>query len=728
MQTIGRYQLLDTLGQGGMGVVYRAFDTLLERTVAVKVIGAQIDSNPEIRARFFREARAAGQLSHKNIVTIYDLGEQDGHPFLAMEYLEGEDLQQRLSGPVKMSVGRKLDLAIEICEGLEYAHAHGVVHRDVKPANIFITTAGQLKIMDFGLARLMTSQLTNSNMLMGTLNYMAPEQVRGDRADHRSDVFSVGVVLYELLGNKKAFEGDSFASTMYKILQEVPEPLWQVDGTVPRALAAIVEHALAKPLDERHQSMSALRQDLLGYRDHLRMIGSDATPAPVRAASSPEPEIVVAPGPLAAGSGATPHSPASADVPAGPTRPTSPRGFGYSRQSAVGALAVVLAVGSGTWFVMHRRTPAPAVTDRVEQATGPRADTSDALARAEQAFQSNDYAAAGQQAQLVLRQRPGDAKAQGILDRARTAVSVENAIQRARTSLAAGDFQSASRLAGGVLTLSPDHAEAKQIVQQGATRSGERSAADARLRMMRARAQAREADAPVLAAPAYRSATRAEQAAQRLLDADRTADATARFYDASGLYQGAASLAEAQRAKRSEPDAPPAAAPPPPPAPSHTGKSAEPSVPPARPPAPEPQPSLPAPTAAAPPPVAVAGPEDPASHTASPEQGITELLAHYTAALEGKDLDRLKKLWPGLSEASANAIRNDFQNASRLTVDVLEPRITASGAHGTVTFRRRYELHTRDGQRLRTETQTTMTVRRTPAGWIIEVVRFSPAR
>ena len=170
-------------------------------------------ATPKPATRFLREARAAGQLSHRNIVTIYDLGEHDGHPFLAMEYLEGEDLQQRLSGHVKMSLARKVDLAIDICEGLEYAHAHGVVHRDVKPANVFITTSGQVKILDFGLARLMTSQLTNSNMLMGTLNYMAPEQVRGERADHRADIFSVGVLFYELLCNKKAFEGDSFAST-----------------------------------------------------------------------------------------------------------------------------------------------------------------------------------------------------------------------------------------------------------------------------------------------------------------------------------------------------------------------------------------------------------------------------------------------------------------------------------------------------------------------------------
>ena len=277
MQNIGRYQLSEKLGHGGMGVVYRAFDTLLQRVVAIKVISAHVNENPEMRERFFREARAAGQLSHPNIVTIHDLGEHEGHPFLAMECLEGEDLQQRLSGPVPMSLHRKLDLAIDICEALEYAHAHGVVHRDIKPANIFITSSGQVKILDFGLARLMTSQMTQSNMLMGTLNYMAPEQVRGERADHRADVFSAGVVIYELLGGRKAFEGDSFASTLYKILQELPEPLWKIDATLPRAVVTAVDRALAKPLDERYQSMGAFREDLQNCLRQLDAIDSAAT-------------------------------------------------------------------------------------------------------------------------------------------------------------------------------------------------------------------------------------------------------------------------------------------------------------------------------------------------------------------------------------------------------------------------------------------------------------------
>ena len=269
MNSIGRYQLVEKLGQGGMGVVYRAFDTLLQRVVAVKVISGAIESGSEQRERFFREARAAGQLSHRNIITIHDLGEHDGQPYLAMEYLEGEDLQRRLTRPDRMSLARKIDLAIEVCEGLEFAHARGVIHRDIKPANIFITDNGTVKILDFGLARLVTSELTNSNMMMGTINYMAPEQVRGERADHRSDIFSVGVVLYELLSGRKAFEGESFATTLYRILQEEPESLLHIDPTLPPELVAIVERALAKPRDERYQNMSEMLRDLAVQRQQM---------------------------------------------------------------------------------------------------------------------------------------------------------------------------------------------------------------------------------------------------------------------------------------------------------------------------------------------------------------------------------------------------------------------------------------------------------------------------
>jgi eukaryotic-like serine/threonine-protein kinase len=734
MQTIGRYKVLDTLGRGGMGVVYRAFDTLLERTVALKVIGTQIDSNPETRSRFLREARSAGQLSHRNIVTIYDLGEHDGHPFLAMEYLEGEDLQQRLSGQIRMSLARKVDLAIDICEGLEYAHAHGVVHRDVKPANVFITAAGQVKILDFGLARLVTSQLTNTHMLMGTLNYMAPEQVRGDRADHRADVFSAGVLFYELLGNKKAFEGDSFASTMYKILQEVPEPLCQVDATVPRDLANIVEHALAKPLDERYQSMTALREDLLLYRDQLRKSDSGATVSTVvRPDSSPDAVTMLVPASTPPGSGGI-QRPSSGAASSGSGVSAAASNPGRRAWVVAGSVLAVAALATG-WAVTHRpRSPSAPPVSVASAAV----DTSGALALAEQALQAHDYSAAEQHARFVLEHAPSDATASHILERARTAgAAIESGLRAARTAQAAGDFQTASRAAGDVLTLAPGNTEAKQIMEQGAIRSGMRTAADARDRMIGAREQARASKAPDLAAPAYKAAVRAEQTAQHLLQTGRTSEATARFYVASGLYQSAATVAQARAERDAAAPTPAASAPPPVASPPETSRVEAPKVENARSVEPPPAPVVRAPQSDLPPPVAVTSPPPtppatvPGATEASPrgaDEAIGQLLARYKGALENKDIEALKKIWPSLTEASASAIRRDFDNASRLTVDVLDPRISASGSNGSVTFRRRYELQTRDGQRLRTETQTTMTVRRTPAGWIIDSVRFGAAR
>ena len=253
MKRVGRYEITELIGQGGMGTVYKAFDPLLARVVAIKVIAAQFHAQPELRDRFFREARAAAQLAHRNIITIYDLGEEEGLPFLAMQFLEGRDLEQRMRSPEGMTLARKLEIALAMAEGLAHAHGSGVIHRDIKPANVFITDDGQVKILDFGLARLITSELTRSNVMVGTVNYMAPEQLRGEKTDHRSDIFSIGVVLYEMFGGKKPFQADSFASTMLKILQETPEPLDSLDPELPAALVSVVDRAMAKAREDRYQ-------------------------------------------------------------------------------------------------------------------------------------------------------------------------------------------------------------------------------------------------------------------------------------------------------------------------------------------------------------------------------------------------------------------------------------------------------------------------------------------
>jgi hypothetical protein len=510
---------------------------------------------------------------------------------------------------------------------------------------------------------------------------------------------------------------------LYKILEEVPEPLWRVDPTVPRALASIVARALAKPIDQRFPSIAALRFELLTFRNQLRTAATGATAILGWSESAADDITTIMPIPSAAELSAVHSAGAS---PSGPLTNPPPSRW----RSAVAGAVVLLVALAGIWFAVHRQPP-PA-PGRIEPAAAPRVETSSTLARAEQALQAHDYAAAEQHATELLRLSPGDAGAQRVFERARASRdAVESAMLKARTSLEAGDFQSASRWAGDVLTLAPENAEARQIMEQGAARTASRGVADARLRMIRAREQARAAKAPALAAPAYGTAARAEQAAEQLVAAGRTADATARFYEASGLYQSAASVADARAQERSDADRSPApaqvpASPPPIGEPQHPD-----ATPPALPPAAESQPALPptpSPAPAPAPPVAPAPAHEEPAATPSAEEGIGQLLAHYKSALESRDLDALKRVWPGLTAVSANAIRDEFQNASRLTVGILDPRISASGTSGTVTFRRRYEIQTRDGQNLRTETSTTMAVRRGSAGWIIESIRFSPAR
>ena len=256
-----------------MGTVYKAYDPLLARVVAVKVISGQFSTQPDLRERFFREARAVARLDHPNIVTVYDLGEDDGVPYLAMQFLEGQDLEHRMRSPEGISLARKVEIGLAVAAGLAHAHASGIVHRDVKPANVFITDEGQVKLLDFGLARLVTSELTRSNVMVGTVNYMAPEQLRGEKSDHRVDIFSFGVVLYELLGGKKPFQAESFASIMYKILEETPEPLERLDPALPPRLIAVVDRAIAKARENRYQLMFDLLRDLESAYEPIR--GSD---------------------------------------------------------------------------------------------------------------------------------------------------------------------------------------------------------------------------------------------------------------------------------------------------------------------------------------------------------------------------------------------------------------------------------------------------------------------
>lgn len=266
---ISHYRLVNELGAGGMGVVYRAEDTKLGRTVALKFIAPQGIESADERARFIHEARAAASLSHPNICTIHEIDEADGRLFLAMEYVEGESLKDRIAhGPLK--IAEALDIAIQIAQGLDAAHRKSVVHRDIKPANIMIEAGGLVKIMDFGLAKMSgRSKLTKTGTTLGTTAYMSPEQARGAEADHRSDIWSLGAVIYEMVTGRLPFKGDYEQAVLYSILNEALEPLTAVRAGVPMELDRIVGKALAKEPGERYQHADELIADLRTLKKSL---------------------------------------------------------------------------------------------------------------------------------------------------------------------------------------------------------------------------------------------------------------------------------------------------------------------------------------------------------------------------------------------------------------------------------------------------------------------------
>ncbi len=270
---LGPYEIQSLVGAGGMGEVYRAHDSRLDRTVAIKVLPASFSADRDRMQRFAQEARAAAALNHPNILSIFDIGDQQGSPYVVSELLEGETLRERLrSGP--LSARKAIDYALQVARGLAAAHEKGIVHRDLKPENLFITNDGRVKILDFGLAKLIMPEsssgadaptlhaVTEPGLIMGTVGYMSPEQVRGQTADQRSDIFAFGAILYEMISGKRAFHGETSADTMSAILKEEVPELSETARNVPPGLERIVRHCLEKNPSQRFHSAGDLAFDL----------------------------------------------------------------------------------------------------------------------------------------------------------------------------------------------------------------------------------------------------------------------------------------------------------------------------------------------------------------------------------------------------------------------------------------------------------------------------------
>jgi TolB-like protein/Tfp pilus assembly protein PilF/predicted Ser/Thr protein kinase len=269
----GRYEILEELGKGGMGVVYKAQDQKLRRTVALKFLPFEWTADPQAKERFIREAQAAASLDHPNICTVHEIDEAEGRMFISMAFVEGEDLRKRIGrGP--FTVEEALGLGLQVAEGLKEAHAKGVVHRDIKSANIMVTAKGQAKIMDFGLARIKGGALlTREGATIGTVAYMSPEQARGEEVDERTDIWSFGVVLYEMLSGRLPFRGEHDQAVIHSILKEPPKPMSDVRPGVPEPLEQVVGKSLEKELDKRYQSMDELLYDLKSLSEGIEPEG-----------------------------------------------------------------------------------------------------------------------------------------------------------------------------------------------------------------------------------------------------------------------------------------------------------------------------------------------------------------------------------------------------------------------------------------------------------------------
>lgn len=288
---IGKYRILGQIGEGAMGVVYRALDPVLNRLVAIKVMSDALARDSDLRGRFLREAQSAGSLQHPNVITIYDFGETDGHLFIAMEFVEGADLNEILQNNSQLSLLEKIDVLIDVLNGLAYAHKRGIVHRDIKPANIRIDEEGRARVMDFGIAHLNSSSMTRTGMMVGTPAYMSPEQITGGSITASSDIFAVGAVMYELFTGVQAFRGETLQTVMYKIVSAPAPELKMIAGAptkdqnaqISKALDGIVSRALSKEASGRFDNALEMAGALSDVRARVLVGHESAGSASLRA-------------------------------------------------------------------------------------------------------------------------------------------------------------------------------------------------------------------------------------------------------------------------------------------------------------------------------------------------------------------------------------------------------------------------------------------------------------
>jgi predicted Ser/Thr protein kinase len=488
-ERIGRYQVLGVLGQGAMGTVYRGRDDRLERDVALKVMSKGL-ADPDSRARFEREAKAAAKLQHPNIVVIYELGEHEGAPFMALELLEGVDLQRGIDSGIRPDPRATLPVVLQLLDGLGHAHEHGIVHRDVKPSNVFLPYGRPAKIMDFGVARLTGIGTTTSGVVVGTANYMSPEQASAGDIDGRSDLFSAGLILYELVTGEKAYQADSFVAMLYKIIHEPPDLSLIPEGREWERLRGVLTRALARKADDRYPDARAMSaelaqalvdlggtvdraapadQALLVRPRHPAQVTRAVSEATLPTAAAPPPAPTPAPGParrrgLVAAAGAvalvavtataawlwlrpgTAPAPAPLPSPAAEPKPTAPvvpleptprapTPIPAARPSPKASPAVTPAPTPVATTAADVPTPTPPVALAPASGLGPEAR----LARAEDLVAQARWPEALAEARAVLEVQPRNARAAALAQQAEAEIVIDDCLRNARAALQQGD-------------------------------------------------------------------------------------------------------------------------------------------------------------------------------------------------------------------------------------------------------------------------------------------------
>jgi serine/threonine-protein kinase len=684
-EVIGRYRVIRLLGRGGMSDVYLARDPMLERDLAIKLIAGGMDDEVA-RRRLVREASASGRLRHPNIVTIFDAGEYEGRPFIAMEYVPGHTLRSVIQRRVDLPLRRRLELIEHACAGLAHAHKLGVVHLDIKPDNLIVDESGVLKVLDFGIARILTSESMATRHILGTLRYMSPEQVAGDPLDHHSDIFSLGCSLYELLAYVPAYAG-STREIVYRIAVGPVPRLVEVMPDIDPRLDAAVSRAMALDPADRFADLEEFEAELARLRNELDPAGDRAVPMP-------DPRLVEQSHTIAfptpsRGSGSTPGfrtpaaRPSGSEVVAGlQAGPGNQAGVATRSRwgAALVAVAGLTAAGVGTWWFWPAESPStPPATTAAAPASTPTAPAPQPVLPTP----SPPANVADPSNEVWKRLASGDR--QGVLRLLKTP---------------GADGQPPAQLAADVLaTIKPTIAQVRQtaVSTPGAVPS-----------------------------EVFRSAEDRRTAATRLEQRGSPIGAIEMLWEAGDLYARAVTtsrpglppIAETQPPARESaavtPSSPPAPVPAPAPAPTPA-----PAIVPAPPPQVQSLPGDSAPRPAASSPVAERPPAAETPRQISPEEGIREALDRYRAAHEALDVDQLTQVYTGMSRGQADELRKNFLTLSAHVVEIRDPRIQVKGDEAIVDAMLVRRISPKVGAPATYPSQARFRLRRAARGWVI---------